>query len=203
MSTEKRIINACELRVGAALGGNSGGDEMAIEGYAARFNSPSKDLGGFRETIAPGAFTRALAEKQDVYCLLNHDSSKILGRVKSGTLALSQDDKGLWFRCMLDPKQQSHRDVHAAIARHDLDECSFAFTPNGETGDHWEDRQDENGKYFISRTLKDVNLFDCSVVAHPAYNNTDVAARAEQLPIEVRNKMSEIVKKRAAKVGGI
>jgi len=96
MSTEKRIMDA-ELR---AFGGgqDSQGDEFAIEGYAARFNSESKDLGGFREIIAPSAFTRALAEKQDVFCLVNHSSDKILGRSSSGTLTLSQDDKGLKLR---------------------------------------------------------------------------------------------------------
>jgi HK97 family phage prohead protease len=197
MSTEKRIMDA-ELR---AFGGgqDSQGDEFAIEGYAARFNSESKDLGGFREIIAPSAFTRALAEKQDVFCLMNHSSDKILGRSSSGTLTLSQDDKGLKIRCQLDPNQQLHRDVHSAVKRGDLREMSFAFTPNGENGDHWEDRKDDKGNWYISRTLKDVNLFDASIVAMPAYNTTSVSARAELLSPEVRSKISAMVEKRAKK----
>ena len=40
-------------------------DKPQIEGYAAVFNAET-DLGYVRESIAPGAFTRAIAEKQDV-----------------------------------------------------------------------------------------------------------------------------------------
>jgi HK97 family phage prohead protease len=189
MSVEKRY--AAELRVG-----DSQGDEMALVGYAARFNSQSKDLGGFRETIAPGAFTRALAMKSDVRCLFNHDANRVLGRTTAGTLTLTQDEAGLQFRCQLDPNNTEHRNLHSSVKRGDINECSFAFTPNGEQGDHWEDRKDADGKYFISRTLKDVNLFDVSAVTHPAYDNTSVAARSEAVTPEIRSIMSELVKNR-------
>jgi len=197
MSVEKRY--AAELRVGTA--NEAGG--MSLVGYAARFNSPSKDLGGFKEIIAPGAFTRALAANSDVRCLFNHDANKVLGRTLSGTLKLTQDDNGLMFHCTLDPNNTEHRNLHSSVARGDINECSFAFTPNGENGDHWEDKQDADGKYFISRTLKDVNLFDVSAVTNPAYSNTSVQAREAEITPEIRSIMSEIVKKRAAKVGGI
>ena len=192
MSVEKRY--AAELRVGPA----EAGDEMSLVGYAAKFNLPSKDLGGFKEIIAPGAFTRALADPQtDVRCLFNHSADRVLGRQAAGTLVLKQDDTGLWFRCILDPNNTEHRNLHSSVKRGDINECSFAFTPNGPEGDHWEDRKDETGKYFISRTLKDVNLFDVSAVTNPAYNNTSVAARSEAVTPEIRSIMSEIVKKRA------
>jgi phage head maturation protease len=45
-------------------------------------NSPSQDLGGFVETIAPGAFSRAIRERQEVRCLFNHDTGVILGAPK-------------------------------------------------------------------------------------------------------------------------
>jgi HK97 family phage prohead protease len=92
MSTEHRIVSAAsELRA------SNDGDQMVLEGYAARFNSPSKDLGGFRETIAPGAFTRSLAQNDDVFCLFNHSADKVLGRSSSGTLSVNEDARRFEF----------------------------------------------------------------------------------------------------------
>jgi uncharacterized protein len=164
--------------VGANLRAESQGDEMALTGYAASFNVLSQDLGGFRERIAPRAFSLSLASNPDVKCLLNHDPNFVLGRTKSGTLAIAEDDRGLRFRCQLDKNQQMHRDLHAAIKRGDLDQCSFAFkVPDG--GDDW-DESEENGVPFIRRTVRNCNLMDVSAVTYPAYNApgaTVVAAR--------------------------
>jgi hypothetical protein len=45
-------------------------------GYAAVFNKPSHDLGGFREVIKPGAFKRTLADSAHVVALNNHNAIK-------------------------------------------------------------------------------------------------------------------------------
>ncbi len=157
------------------------GDEFALVGYAATFNSWSKDLGGFREQIGTTAFARSLRTGADVKALFNHDPNNILGRTKSGTLQLSQDGKGLKFHCQLDKNSQYHRDLHASVKRGDIDECSFAFTvPAG--GQSWTDGPDpETGKQTALRTLLDVDLIDVSVVTYPAYNKTGVDARAVKL----------------------
>src|SRR6185437_15993750 len=96
----------------ADLRAESQGDEMSLVGYAALFNSESKNLGAFRERIKPGAFTRSLNEGADVKALVNHDPSQLLGRTKNGTLKLEQDDRGLKFRVVLNPQSQAHRDLH-------------------------------------------------------------------------------------------
>jgi HK97 family phage prohead protease len=152
---------------------------MQLVGYAARFNTKSHPLpGGFTETIAPGAFKRSLASGQDVVALFNHDSNHILGRTKSGTLRVAEDDKGLAFRCLLDKNQQSHRDLHASVKRGDIADCSFAFTPDPDNGDDFDNGTDENGQRCVLRTLRNVKLHDISVVVSPAYGGTSVDARA-------------------------
>jgi HK97 family phage prohead protease len=155
------------------------GTEFALVGFAATYNSWSKDLGGFREQIAPGAFKRSIQQKADVKALFNHAPDHILGRTKSGTLTLEDSPKGLRFRCQLDRNSQKHQDIHAAVLRGDIDECSFAFTvPKG--GDSWTEGIDPDTNQRISfRTLNDVDLIDCSVVTYPAYNETDAQARKQ------------------------
>src|SRR5260370_950294 len=73
-----------------------------VSGLAAAYGTVSQDLGGFVETIAPGAFGKVVADPQlDCRMLVNHDPSLILGRTKSGTLKVWADEDGLRFRCKL------------------------------------------------------------------------------------------------------
>jgi len=101
---EKRILGMHGLRASRS------GDRMTVSGYAATYNTLSKDLGGFRERIAPEAFRRILATNPDVVCLFNHDMNSVLGRTSAGTLRLSEDRKGLAFECDL-PNTTVGRDL--------------------------------------------------------------------------------------------
>jgi uncharacterized protein len=159
------------------------GDEFALIGTATLFNNMSHNLGGFRETIKPGTFSRSLKEKADVKCLFNHQADNILGRSKSGTLTLFEDARGLQFRCELDPNNSDHKNLYSAVKRGDIDECSFAFTvPDG--GQKWEEGFDaESGEDCMYRTLTDVDLLDVSLVTYPAYPNTNVNARNRTVQI--------------------
>jgi hypothetical protein len=148
----------------------AGPDIKTIRGYAAVFNSMSHDLGGFREVIAPGAFSNALARGADVRLLYNHDDGAVMARTKSGTLELVEDEVGLriWARVdMADPDVQR---VASKMMRADVDQMSFAFTVE-------EDEWDESGGYPL-RTIRSVGeLFEVSVVPFPAYE----ATKAEML----------------------
>lgn len=169
---QREIRLSTELRTGTGTG-----DEFALVGYAAKYNVLSSDLGGFREIIRPGAFTRSLKEKADVKCLLNHAADNILGRTKSGTLTIGQDSYGLHFRCQLDPTNSDHGNIYSACKRGDIDECSFAFkvAPGGQS---WKEVKDPaNGIDSLTRTLTDVDLLDVSAVTYPAYPSTQVSAR--------------------------
>ena len=151
----------------------AGGDDetMTIVGYAAKFDRESQDLGGFVEVIRAGAFTRAVKE-DDVRALLNHDPNFVLGRTKSGTLRLSEDETGL--RIEIDvPDAQWARDLYRSIERGDIDQMSFAF---GVIKDAWTRREDETPDTL--RELLDVRLFDVSPVTYPAYEDTEVGVRS-------------------------
>ena len=138
-----------------------------IEGYAATFGHEA-DLGAFRERIKRGAFRDAL--QGDVLALLDHDAGKVLGRTRTGTLELREDDRGLAFTLQL-PDTAAGRDVLALAERGDLGGMSFGFkVPAG--GESWEGEL---------RTLNTIDLKEISVVsAWPAYEGTEIALRSRQ-----------------------
>jgi Escherichia/Staphylococcus phage prohead protease len=102
-------------------------DKPTISGYAAVFNSNADFGGGFTESVHPNAFNRALADKQDVKALFNHDANIVLGRTKSGTLRLSTDNTGLYFETDVNENDPQAMAVRAMIQRGDVDQCSFSF----------------------------------------------------------------------------
>lgn len=154
---ERRFLSNPQLRM-------DGEESRKIYGYAAVFNSLSEDLGGFREVIAPGAFSETL--DADVRALWNHDANFVLGRTKSGTLRMFEDDHGL--RVEIDPPESAEW-IMDSMKRGDVDQMSFGFRV---ISDDWK-MQDEQ----VIRTLEKVSLFDVSVVTYPAYPATDAAVR--------------------------
>lgn len=148
-----------------------GNGTPTIVGYAAVYNSMSEDLGGFREEIAPGAFTRALSEQHDVRALVDHDASKIIGRSTAGTLRMQEDHHGL--RVEIDTADTTAgRDIMESLSRGDVTGMSFGFTVKS---DEWRTLDGED-----IRTLRDLDLFDVSVVSYPAYSasSAEVALRS-------------------------
>jgi HK97 family phage prohead protease len=172
---KRKMTSKREFRfVNAELRAERSGDKNKLTGYAAKYNTKSEDLGGFRETIKPGAFTRALKEKQDVSFLINHDPSQVLGRTASGTLKLSEDTTGLKFSVDM-PDTSYARDLMESVDRGDISQCSFGFMTRKQA---WVDETDGDGSTSSVRELHDVDLFDCSAVAFPAYPDTEVNTRS-------------------------
>jgi uncharacterized protein len=146
--------------------------QFVISGYAAVFDSPA-DIGGqFTEIIKPGAFTRALREKQNVRVLWNHDSAKVLATTGAGTATVVQDNRGLFVTAQLDPTISWHADAYRSIERGDVNGMSYGFAVDDD-GQKWEQR----GRKTY-RTLVDIKLLlDCSPAAYPAGSETTLSAR--------------------------
>ena len=176
---EKRSQNEIERRFFPVTELRAVTDDKGIRhivGYAAVFNALSEDMGGWRERIVPGAFTRAIKE-DDVRGLWNHNSDIVLGRSKKGTLSLSEDLQGLHTDIMPPDTQLVKDMVMVPIDRGDVSEMSFGFMvrsyPDGSKGARWI----EEGGMDI-RELLDVELFDVSPVTFAAYPDTKVALRS-------------------------
>lgn len=150
----------------------SAAETRTIGGYAAKFNKPSQNLGGFVEVIAPTAFNRARGNGfPDVMARYNHDDNMLLGTTTARTLRLDIDDVGLLYEVDV---PRSRADVYELVQRGDVGRSSFAFRVIGEAGDEW-GLSDQN---FPQRTLKSVELVDVAPVNVPAYLDTSTAVRS-------------------------
>lgn len=168
---ERRAYSVTELRFDA-----TDGVAAKMSGHAAMFDSLSQDLGGFRERIAPGAFSNTI-QTSDIRALFNHDSNIVLGRNKAGTLRLKEDSSGLAIE--IDPPDTTAaRDLAISMKRGDINQMSFGFRT---ISDAWAKL---DGEWI--RTLLEVELFDVSPVTYPAYPETDIAMRSMQDAVKLQ-----------------
>ncbi len=149
-----------------------------IRGTAVAYNTFSKDLGGFREVILPGAFDHLIDQRRkdaaEVVALFNHDPSQLLGRTSAKTLRLWSDDTGLHYEIDPVPNTSLGRDLVEHLRLGNVRGSSFAFTVAEEKGG-----EDENG-YPVRYVHKAAGLYDVSPVVNPAYDATTVNVRSMQ-----------------------
>ena len=172
---------------------NTETDEMKIEGYFVVFNSETELYDGMYEEISDKAF--ANIDLSDVRALADHDTAKVLGRTKSNTLKLSVDDKGLYGEIIINKNDTEAVNLYERVKRQDIDQCSFGFNILNET---MEQRADGTTKW----TITEIELFEVSIVTFPAYQDTSVEARSEQMKqLEKRNlqKRKQQLKERITK----
>ena len=157
------------------------GNDLFIDGYYAVFNSEYQLWEGASEIIKPGAFTNSVSG--DVRALINHDTTLVLGRTKPGTLTLRQDERGLWGSIRINRDDVDAMNLYARVQRGDVDQCSFGFDIKRET---FVDLGDGKCRWEIEEADP---LYEVSVCTFPAYTETSVSARKQDL--------AEIEKRRA------
>jgi len=149
---ERRITDAkIEVR-------NNADGTVGLRGYAAVFDSVAHG-----EVVRRSAFTRSISQRDNARLLVNHDGVP-LASVKAGTMTLSTDDRGLLVDAPnLDPKNPTVQELVSAMNRGDIDQMSFAFTASDDP--------------VVSgvRELREVKLYDVSVVTYPWYEATSVS----------------------------
>lgn len=144
-----------------------------LRGLGIPYNVLSGDLGGFRERIAEGAATDALA-RSDIAGLFNHDPSLILARQSAGTLKLKETEDGVSFRIPDLPATDIGTRVQVAVERRDVQGNSFAFVVE-EDGETWE--QTETGPIRTITSFREI--FDIGPVTYPAYTSgTTITTRS-------------------------
>lgn len=150
--------------------GEEENQELWVEGYAARFNSPTVlfEIDGleYKEQIASDAFTDC--KMDDVIFNYNH-SGRVMARTRNKTLQLTVDDEGLFIRARLDGTEEG-RSLYSDIKNGYIDRMSFRFQIGQEAYDY------QNRTWTVLRVKR---LYDVSAVDIPAYDDTSIEARKD------------------------
>ena len=145
------------------------------------------------EVLEPGCISKELLQRSDIVFNINHSNmvTDVLGRYRNtgkDTLKLELTERNVQSSCDL-PKTNAANDTLELIKRGDISGMSFAFI------DDWEDTENgvsyertnevEDGKeVWIRHVKRIVELFDVSIVTHPAYEQTSVGTREASDDIE-------------------
>ena len=192
MSNQKMMERRFDFET-RALPQEDGKQELWVEGYAARFNSPTVlfEMGGveYKEQVASDAFTEA--KMDDVIFNYNH-GGRVMARTRNKTLQLAVDENGLFIRARLDGTEEG-RSLYQDIQNGYIDRMSYRYTVAAEAYDN------ENRTWTLLRVKR---LYDVSAVDIPAYEDTSIEARkadAEAVARESQRKVdTELARQRLA-----
>ncbi len=192
MSNQKMMERRFDFET-RALPQEDGKQELWVEGYAARFNSPTvlfeMDGAEYKEQVASDAF--AEAKMDDVIFNYNH-GGRVMARTRNKTLQLAVDENGLFIRARLDGTEEG-RSLYQDIQNGYIDRMSYRYTVAAEAYDN------ENRTWTILRVKR---LYDVSAVDIPAYEDTSIEARkadAEAVARESQRKVdTELARQRLA-----
>lgn len=181
MNKEKREIRSfiggkCQPMLREAT---EGGSVRTIEGYAIVFGVESRILtdywDNYREIIEPGAITEERLKEMDIKMTMYHNREKILARSVNGegTLKLSVDEVGVRYEFEA-PNTVDGDTALELVKRGDLSGSSFMFWTDEKSGVSYEKRSDG----IMLRRVKTIGMiYDMTIAADPAYEQTTVAAR--------------------------
>lgn len=151
-------------------------------GHAAVFNERTA-IGnpltwGFYEEVAPGAFTKSLAESDQRF-LVDHDSYYVVSRTSADTLDLAQDKRGLAVDSALDEDLSYVNDLKANLRNGNITGMSFGFRVIKDAWSMIEVGTMDDGTPIEAelRTLLELELIEVSAVTFPAYESTDAGLR--------------------------
>lgn len=159
-----------------------GVSDKRLTGYVVPWNSESEIIyGEFIESFDRGAFADCINSGSDIRALFEHSNNCLLGRTKSGTLKLEEDNAGLHFDIDV-PDNNLGRDLVVSVGRGDITGMSFGFRA-----------LEESWNFDVEpprRTIQKAELYEITVTSLPAYTESDVSvslrsmeqARSKQNP---------------------
>lgn len=165
-ATRREVLFEVKVRQAGTEG--EAPEQMIVEGYAVRFNSPTVlfENNGieYKEQIDSRAFEGA--KMDDVIFNYNH-GGKVIARTRNKTLELEVREDGLYMRADLSGTEEGRR-LYEEIKGGYIDRMSFQFTIKEESYDK------ENHMWTVRKVKR---LYDVAAVDIPAYDDTSIEAR--------------------------
>jgi HK97 family phage prohead protease len=152
-----------------------------VDGLGIVYNKEVEIFDGYFEKIRSGAFDKCLKRGGEIKSFFNHNPDYVLATTRSSpALVLEDTPDGLIFHAPI-PNTSYGRDLTENLSRRNVRGASFAFTIN-KNGVIWS--EDEKGNYH--REIIDATIFEVGPVTNPAYPQTKVKIRSEELAAEAR-----------------
>lgn len=173
------------------------GDGLTLDGYGAVFGTPTRIdswEGTFDEEIARGAFKKSLSERTPVL-QFDHGRHPMVGSIPLGAFeSLREDENGLHVVARLHDNWLV-QPVRDAIKSNAIPGMSFRFSV---VKDEWRTaagalvKPDDVERLLwasdasdpatvLKRTLKEVRLYEVGPVVFPAYADTTVGVRSQEI----------------------
>lgn len=162
-----------------------------IEGYAAMFGNI--DLGG--DVIHPGAFRKTLAERGNkVRLLWQHDRGEPLGK----PLEIREDERGLFIKAVISDTQRG-RDALALLRDGAIEGLSIGYDaiPGGT------DISKDAATGQTVRNLRELRLYEFSLVTFPMNEAAAVTALKEHAPPDPPDPLTLIEQRKEALVASL
>lgn len=172
---EGRVVPVADGAVVARAADDDSGP--VIEGYGSVSEVVATIEGFFGEwdeIVAAGAWEKTIAEG-DIRSMFNHDPAWLLGRTKTGTLRLAEDNIGLRYAVDINPDDVNAMSVYAKVARTDVDGSSVWFRV---VRQEWTYPDETNNLERPLRRIQEGALIETGPVVMPAFLQTTAQARA-------------------------
>jgi HK97 family phage prohead protease len=147
------------------------GDDMSFAGYASVFGG----VDAYGDTIDPKAYDNTLLNRNRPIRLRWNHYGPVIGKWKN----MFVDDKGLFVEGQLTPGHSTAMDVYASMKHGAIDGMSIGYIPLKS------EQIDDN-----RRLLKEIELFEISVVEEPADLNATI--NSVKSALEVASSIREV-----------
>lgn len=152
-------------------------DKKVVRGYYVVYGQETLlgSYGGvdYYEMIKHGALDRSLNE-DDILSCYDHQLGELLGRTSADTFKLTSDNYGVYGETTINEEDRNALDIYARAKRGDLKGASFSFVPTKE-----QFIQRDNGS--VLTVVEEAKVYEMSMVAFPAYDETSVSARSNDV----------------------